>query len=225
MQFQAVASRLGAGLNAVRRAPSEPHPSAGLLASPPTINRESRAVLPPYLPRIAQGDSLAVEACLQAYSGLVWNIARKSCRDTQDAEDLAQDVFVELWRSAQRFDPELSSEVAFVAMVARRRAIDRSRRQGRRGEAAELDEQIPDSAPSVFEQAALSDEAALAQSLLKELKPDQVRVLELALIEGLSHPEIANQTGLPLGTVKTHARRGLQRAREALDSLRRKKPQ
>jgi RNA polymerase sigma-70 factor (ECF subfamily) len=182
-------------------------------------------VLPPFLPRIAQGDSAALEACLQAYSGLVWNIARKSCRDSQEAEDLSQDVFVELWRSASRFDPERSSEVAFVAMVARRRAIDRSRRQGRRGEASEIDEQLADGGPSVFEQAALSDEAALAQSVLKELKPEQVRVLELALIDGLTHPEIAEQTGLPLGTVKTHARRGLQRAREALDSLRRKKPQ
>lgn len=183
----------------------------------------SLALSPPYLPRIAEGDPQAVEACLQAYSGLVWNIARKSCRDTQEAEDLAQDVFIELWRSADRFDPERSSEVAFVAMVARRRAIDRSRRQGRRAESSEIDEEHADSGPSVFEQAALADEAALASSVLKELKPEQVRVLELALVDGLTHPEIADKTGLPLGTVKTHARRGLLKAREVLENLRRKK--
>ncbi len=79
------------------------------------------------LQRIAQGDESAVPACLAAYGGLVWSLARRYASDPSDAEDAAQEVFIELWRHAGRFDPAVASEATFVATVARRRLLDRAR--------------------------------------------------------------------------------------------------
>src|SRR3954470_11204914 len=86
--------------------------------------------LPPLLGRVAAGDQQAVRECLARYGGLVWSIARRF--EGNDAEDAVQEIFLDLWRSAPRFDPQLSSEPAFVAMLARRRLIDRRRMRQRR---------------------------------------------------------------------------------------------
>src|SRR5215813_10857739 len=82
------------------------------------------------LARVAGGDPGAVRDCLARYGGLVWSIARRF--EGGDAEDAVQEIFLDLWRSAARFDPQIASEPAFVAMIARRRLIDRRRTRQRR---------------------------------------------------------------------------------------------
>ena len=81
----------------------------------------------PLLPRIAAGDERAVRECVGRYASLVWSLARRWSVDALDAEDAVQEVFVDLWRTAARFDATRASEAGWVAMVARRRLIDRSR--------------------------------------------------------------------------------------------------
>ncbi len=175
---------------------------------------------PTILQRIAAGDRSAVQQCIDAYGPLVGSLARRMGLAADEAADAVQDIFVALWRSAERFDPALATEKVFVAMIARRRLIDLRRRLGRRAESAasEAGESLASGARSAVEELALRDEGARARAALSELRPEQRRVIELSVLEGLSHQQIADTTGMPLGTVKTHARRGLQRVRELLRS-------
>src|SRR5271167_1404555 len=85
----------------------------------------------PILPRVAAGERAAVAECLTRYGDLVWSLALRHASDRSEAEDAVQEIFIDLWRHAGRFDGRVASEVAFVAMVARRQLIDRWRK-GRR---------------------------------------------------------------------------------------------
>lgn len=175
----------------------------------------------PLLPRIADGDALAVQSCLDRYSPLVYSLVRKALRDADAVEDVVQEVFIELWQKAGRYDPERASEATFIATVARRRAIDRGRR-ARSGPEIEDVEGIEGSAisapDSALEQVELLDEARRARAVLDRLPEQQRRVIVMSVVEGLTHQEIAATAGIPLGTVKSHIRRGLLRAAEELNS-------
>ena len=168
------------------------------------------------LKRIALGDRDAVTDCLNKYGGLVWSIARKMLRNSDDAEDAVQEIFVDIWKNAERFDESQSSETTFIAMIARRRIIDRIRRTNRRISADSFEDVIAEPESRDDKRVQLSVEAEQAAEALRTLKPEQQRVLQLSIVQGLSHQEIADITGMPLGTVKTHARRGILQAREML---------
>ena len=175
--------------------------------------------LAPLLPRIAQGDRSAIRECIARYGGLVWSLARRATQ--HDAEDAVQEIFLDLWKSAARFDPRLGSEPTFVATIARRRLVDRRRQRQRRPETESLGDES-----SAMNEASTSSvppemgaEAALAARALDQLRPEQRQVLILTACHGLSHEEVATSTGMPLGTVKAHARRGLIRVREALGEV------
>jgi len=168
------------------------------------------------LERVAAGDSPAVEECLQKYGGLVWSLARKLCPNHADAEDAVQEVFIEVWRHAGRFDPQVASEATFITMIARRRLIDRYRRRSRELDTAALQQEMVESTSRHEEQTEIEEEAARARQHMQQLRPEQREVLELSITHGLSQTQIAEATNLPLGTVKTHARRGLLRLRELL---------
>lgn len=171
----------------------------------------------PLLQRIASGDKAAVQQCIERYTGLVWSLTRRMSLNTADAEDAVQEIFVEIWRNAYRFDPAVASETTFIAMIARRRLIDRKRRAARQKDRAALDEGSAGGVtPTQSVASELGEEAANAARVLQELSSEQQRVLRLSLIQGLSHEKIATATGMPLGTVKTHARRGLLRIRQML---------
>lgn len=174
------------------------------------------AILNSILERVAAGEKAAVQECIERYGGLVLSLTRRLCPAGAEVDDAVQEVFIELWNKAERFDRSLASEATFVAMIARRRLIDLRRRLERHAAAGELSEALAAPGASVAESAEIADEAAAARKALRELKPDERRVLELAVWKGLSHQQIAGATGLPLGTVKTHARRGLARLRELL---------
>lgn len=169
------------------------------------------------LAKIAQGDQTAVQECLARYGGMVWSLAIRFLGNNAEAEDAVQDIFVELWKNADRYNSALSSESTYITMVARRRLIDRRRKLGRRPELTTLPEALAEQASnSPVVRVELLDEAAKAVTALSELRPEQQQVLKMAVYHGLTHEEIARTTGLPLGTVKTHARRGILRLREIL---------
>jgi RNA polymerase sigma-70 factor (ECF subfamily) len=167
----------------------------------------------PILQRIARGERAAVRACYDEYTGLIWSIARRMTRTRADAEDAVQDVFVEIWRSAPRFDPAQGTEKVFITTIARRRLIDRLRRV-RRGSSLDVPlepDELADPAP--HNEGELRCDAERAAWVVARLRPEQSRVLRMGLLEGMTHSEIAAATGLPLGTVKTLMRRGLIQVR------------
>lgn len=168
------------------------------------------------LKRIADGDRSAVQDCLDKYGGLVWSIARKMLRNADDAEDAVQEIFVDIWKNANRFDEAKASETTFVAMLARRRLIDRIRYATRRITADSLDDVLLEPFTRSDQQMQLAAEAGQAAEAMRSLRPEQQQVLRLSIIQGMSHQEISEATGMPLGTVKTHARRGLLQVREYL---------
>ena len=161
----------------------------------------------PILKRIAAGDKNAVEDCLNAYGGLVYSIARKLMSNEADAEDAVQEAFIDIWKNAGRYDTTVASEATFIAMIARRRVIDKIR---------SIEEMVSEPGSTDHKFIQISVEAKEAAEAMKTLRPEQQKVLHLSIVGGMSHQEIAETTGIPLGTVKTHARRGLLRVREVL---------
>lgn len=172
------------------------------------------------LARASHGEDAAVRECMSRFGPIVWGLARRMSPTRADAEDAVQEIFLDLWEHGARHDPQRGSEEVFVAVVARRRLIDRRRKVQRRPVTEAFD-----AAPGgreVLQEAShdggieTSAEAAMAARAMDGLRPEQREVLRLNVAEGLTHEEIAEQTGMPVGTVKAHARRGLIRIRKLL---------
>lgn len=176
---------------------------------------EFKLVSSSLLKRVAAGEPTAFQDCLDCYGGLIWSLAKRLLPDQQEAEDAVQEVFLELWKKANFFDPNIASEKTFVAMLARRRLIDRLRKLYRQPSFEPIE-----SSPAIqAEGLANSDhriDANRALEVFKELKPDQQKCLRLSILTGLSHSEISDVVDLPIGTVKSHIRRGLISVREHL---------
>lgn len=170
------------------------------------------------LKRIANGQKSAVQECLDAYGGLIWSLARRMLANREEAEDAVQEIFIDVWKNAERYDAAQSSETTFVAMIARRRLIDRMRRAHRQPNVDSLDDVLNEPSSGGGMNAQISVEAKEAAQAMKNLRPEQRQVLHLSIVQGLSHQEIADALKMPLGTVKTHARRGLMQVREILGS-------
>ncbi|MEM6458343.1 MAG: sigma-70 family RNA polymerase sigma factor [Planctomycetota bacterium] len=203
----------------VQPSPSPPDPVTATGGERPAGAADTTPATPePLMPRIAAGDRAAVSQCLARYRGLVWSLARRSLADVGEAEDLVQEVFIELWRKADRFDPARGKETTFVAVLTRRRVIDRLRRKRTRPEPVEVATDQPGSSAGPDALAEIGDELGRVRAALAELRPDQADALRLAVCDGLTHAETAERLNLPLGTVKTHVRRGLQKLRDRLDA-------
>lgn len=172
------------------------------------------------LQRIAAGETKAVSECLDQYGGLVWSLADRYLKGYgEDLEDASQDVFIEIWAAAGRFDPSKGSEAAFVATIAHRRLIDRRRKIRSRPQLH--DEKMLEAKPPVAGPVGAmwgpgDDDVKGAMAAFRELDGDEQRVLYLALHHGLSHERIASVVNLPLGTVKSRIRGGLTRLRAAV---------
>ncbi len=174
----------------------------------------------PLLAEVARGDQDAMRTLIKRYSGLVWSLVRRKIRSQTDAEDLVQEIFADVWKSAHRYDASVGSEDTFVAMITRRRIIDQIRRIGRSPDQVTLDAPGADRACSgsddTIDQMDTSPNAKRVMRVLRSLRPERRQTIELAVIHGLSHSQIAESTGMPLGTVKAHLRRGLDEVRTLL---------
>ena len=192
--------------------------SATMAGRQETASREGWTLNEPLLHRVAAGEQNAVDECLDRYGNLVWSLARRFTSNRTDAEDAVQEIFIELWSHASRFDADKASETTFVAMLARRRLIDRLRKTKREPTTEEL--HAAASVEQVDREADLEtkDQAARAQRIIEALKPEQQQIIRLAVYDGHTHQSISESLGIPLGTVKTHLRRGLLRVREAMEA-------
>jgi RNA polymerase sigma-70 factor, ECF subfamily len=164
---------------------------------------------------MARGDRAALERFYDRHGQLVYNLVLRIVRNRADAEEVVQEVFLQAWRTASRYDPSRGTAEAWLVTLARSRAID-ALRAARRGwpEETGSGHEIADPAPG--EAARFAERHGMAGAL-GELVPAQRELLELAYYAGLTQSEIAARTGLPLGTVKTRMRTGLEQLRQALE--------
>ena len=160
--------------------------------------------------RVRAGDQQALSELYDRYSKLVYSVALRILQDTGAAEDLLQDVFLQLWRKPDVFDSSRGSLAAWLAVIARHRAIDRLRK--RRPE-TDIEDCVITSATDLGNETERSLVIEKVRVVMKEMSPDQRTAMEMAFFQGLTHTEIAEKTGEPLGTIKTRIRSGLQMLR------------
>jgi len=171
--------------------------------------------------RCAGGEQAALSSLYDETSRYVYGLALRILRDEADAEEVTIDVYSQVWRSAAAFAAQRGSVLSWLVTIARSRAIDRLRTQGaklRRKEDS-LDAQVHapvDAGHTPEDSAALVQERKRVREALDQLPPEQRELLELAYYSGLSHSELADRLGQPLGTVKTRIRLGMMRLRELL---------
>jgi RNA polymerase sigma-70 factor (ECF subfamily) len=174
---------------------------------------ESRASDAALVARIIQRDESALAALYDRYSGMLSSVLNRILRDTQAAEEILQDIFYQLWRTAAQFDPSRGSLPGWLLVIARNRAISRLRRHNPASGESLLENTIvlPATLESTIAQQQLIGKV---KGALDNLPKEQRAAIELAYFEGLTHSEIAQRTGDPLGTVKT-------RLRSAVETLKR----
>jgi len=161
------------------------------------------------------GDQGALAELYDRYSSVVYAVALRVLGDTGAAEDVLQEVFLQLWRNPGAFDAARGSLGSWLAVITRNRAIDLLRR--RRPE-TDIEDVIVSVAPDLAAEADRSRAAAKVRGVMAAMAQPQRVALEMAYFEGMSHSEIASKTGEPLGTIKTRIRAGLIALRKAFQT-------
>lgn len=169
------------------------------------------------LQRIAKGEMSAVQDCLDAYGKLVWDLTLTYTNTREDAEDLVQEVFIDIWKNAARFDASKSPEWGFIKMVTRRRIIDFLRKTYRRPQTLNFEEALHGQANDYHRKLNLSSDIKSIVDALNKLKIQEYRLIQLSIYNGMSHGEIARMVGLPVGTVKSNIRRGLKKIQKSFE--------
>lgn len=164
------------------------------------------------------GQDVALGILYDRHAGLVYGIALKIMSNPQEAEDLTQDIFLNLAQGSS-YEPSRGSLRTFLAILTRSRAIDRVRSRSKAreffGQWRDNQEQ-PAATDSLFEQVSRSEQSQEVRAALSQLSDSQQQILQMAYYDGLSQSEIAKQLEIPLGTVKARARRGLLKLRQTL---------
>jgi RNA polymerase sigma-70 factor (ECF subfamily) len=168
--------------------------------------------------QVAKQDRDAFSQLYDRFSTLVFTLAMRMLKARSDAEDLLQEVFVQVWRQAENYSAERGSPEAWIVNIARSRAIDKIRSIRRMQKSFVLtdDPARVESSENVESSAAESETRLTMNSALANLPDTQRKVLELAYFDGLTQSEIADRLAEPLGTIKTRMRSGIQKLREIL---------
>ncbi len=164
---------------------------------------------------IRNGDERAMADLYDRYSGLVYSVGVRVLGDTGAAEDILQEVFMQLWRNPDLFDSSRGNLGPWLAVIARNRAIDALRK--RRPE-SDVEDVVLSVEPDLADEADRSIAMTKVRGVLSGMPLAQRSALEMAYFEGLSHSEISSKTGEPLGTIKTRIRTGLLALRKAFET-------
>jgi len=180
------------------------------------------------LQEIAKGDANAFSEFYDRYNRLIYGALIRLLRDTDNTEDIMQEVFVQLWRKASTYQPSLGSPKNWIIRIAHNRAINLIRSQRERIKKLEMP--IPEEEgvamnrelidDNLLDKAVSAERMEMINSAFKDLPEDQVKLLEMAFFDGYSHSEISEALKMPLGTVKTRIRSGLLAMRNSLGFLR-----
>jgi RNA polymerase sigma-70 factor (ECF subfamily) len=162
--------------------------------------------------RICSGDESAMAVLYDRYSRVVYSVALRVLADTGAAEDVLQDVFVQLWRNPAAFDAARGGLMAWLAVITRHRAIDHLRKQRPH---EDFSETIIATDATTVSDAERDQALQKVRTIMARMPDDQRSALEMAFFDGLTHTEIAGKTNQPLGTVKTRIRSGLLTLRKA----------
>jgi RNA polymerase sigma-70 factor (ECF subfamily) len=167
---------------------------------------------------IAERDPAAFRAFYDKHAGLVHTVALRILRRRQDAEEVVEDVFWEIWEKSSRYDQTRSSPVTYLVTLTRSRCIDRTRRKGHRSMLTldSLDTSAASASDTPADSASLDEQAQAVRAALAQLDENQRCAIQAAYFDGLSQTEIAEKMNKPLGTVKTYVRQGLIRLRQFL---------
>jgi RNA polymerase sigma-70 factor, ECF subfamily len=169
------------------------------------------------LKAVARGDEQALAQLYDRYRGILFGLLVRILNSREEAEDVLQEVFLQVWRQAADFDEKRGKPFTWLVTLARSRGIDRLRSLGARDRVAqastrEASEEVSDAAIDTFR----SEQRELVTSALAQLPEEQKSPLVLAYFDGLTQSEIAAKLGAPLGTVKTRMRAGMIKLREQL---------
>jgi RNA polymerase sigma-70 factor (ECF subfamily) len=167
------------------------------------------------LQRVRQGDQHAMAEVFDRYGRAVYSVALRILKDTGHAEDVMQEIFFQVWRNSESFVQGRGSLGAWLVVIARNRSIDLLRR---RRPTDSVEDVVLASSTNLASEAEHNAMIEKVQKVLKDLPAEQQRSMELAFFEGLSHSEIAEKTGDPLGTVKTRIRLALITLRKAFQA-------
>lgn len=160
--------------------------------------------------RVRAGDQQALAELYDRYSSVVYAVALRVLQDAAAAEDVLQDIFLQLWRNPDSFDASRGSLTAWLAVISRHRSIDRLRK--RRPE-TDIEDCVIAGSTDLRDETERSLIIEKVRGELNGMNPEQRQAMELAFFQGLTHTEIAEKTGEPLGTIKTRIRSGLQQLR------------
>ena len=170
------------------------------------------------LATIAAGEDGSFELLIEKYGNLVWSIGKKFLYRQSDVEDAVQEVFIAIWKSADKFDSSKAKEITFVSMIARRRFIDHLRKISKHKNLESIDED--NSTHQLYKESMLNEstDLQLIKNAIKSLDIDDQELLNLSIYQGYSHSEISKLLNLPLGTVKTKIRRNLIKLQEVFET-------
>lgn len=183
----------------------------------PGISLQQKPNLDALLARVARHDRDAFASLYDELAPMVFGLAIRVTRSHALAEEVTQEVFIQIWGQADRFDGSRGSVRSWIATIAHRRAVDTVRRtqsSSEREAALPVDGPNPDIAEEVIQ----LDERARVRTAMQSLTALQREAIELAYFEGLTYREVAERLGTPLGTVKTRMRDGLMRIRGTMEN-------
>ena len=174
------------------------------------------------LQRVAQGDRVSFETLYDRFSGVLFSTAYRVLNNQEAAEDVLQDVFIQIWEKAPLYDPVRGKPMTWAVTLTRNKAIDRLRSTVRRNRLhddmereAETFEQFDDR--SSFDAVAAGETSQIVRDAIQKLSKDQREAIELAFFSSLTQGEIAERLNEPLGTIKARIRRGMMKLREVLN--------
>lgn len=201
--------------------PLDPHVSARLRKDDSQVTQAPPEISPQTTWMLAvrdKRDRAAFAALFDHFAPRLKGFIMRSGTGSGQAEEVVQDVMLTVWRKAEQFDPERAPVSAWIYKIARNRQIDVIRK-----ESSPLPEELgeaPEAEPDASQILAFEQEAGRLKQALDRLRPDQREIIERAYLGELSHQEISTQTGLPLGTIKSRIRLGLERLRHELKEMR-----
>ncbi|HMP61678.1 MAG TPA: sigma-70 family RNA polymerase sigma factor [Phenylobacterium sp.] len=166
--------------------------------------------------RIAEGDRDALRQLYQATSSKLFGVCLRILSDKDESEDVLQEVYVTIWRRADRFDKDRASVMTWISTIARNRAIDRLRARGPLANAEQWEE-IADPAPAATALLESAEAVGALQRCLSELDDRTEQAIRTAFFEGVTYEALARRLDTPLGTVKSWIRRGLMKLKGCLE--------